>query len=108
MKSNRYLAEGLGTFSLVFAGCGAIVVNEISSGSLGHLGVSIVFGLVVMAMIYAVGNISGAHLNPAVTLGFFFAGRLDGKSVPGYVGSQVVGSDEMRKPGVPARRRLRE
>ena len=92
MKSNCYIAEGIATFALVFAGCGAIVVNETFSGVLGHVGVSIVFGLVVMAMIYAVGNVSGAHLNPAVTLGFLFADRLDKRSVPLYIGSQVIGA----------------
>jgi len=59
MKSSCYIAEAIGTFALVFVGCGAIVVNEASSGALGHVGVSMAFGLVVMAMIYAVGNISG-------------------------------------------------
>ena len=95
MKINRYIAEGIGTFALVFAGCGAIVVNEVFPGSIGHVGVSMVFmvfGLVVMAMIYAVGNISGAHLNPAVTLGFLFAGRLDRRSVLPYIGSQMIGA----------------
>jgi aquaporin Z len=92
MKNNRYIAEGIGTFALVFAGCGAIVVNEVFSGVLGHVGVSMVFGLVVMAMIYAVGNVSGAHFNPAVTLGFFFSGRLDGRFVLPYIGSQIVGA----------------
>lgn len=92
MNTNRYLAEAIGTFALVFAGCGAITVDSVYEGALGHVGVSLVFGLVVMAMVYAVGNISGAHLNPAVTLGFFFAGRLDGRSVPGYIGSQVAGA----------------
>ncbi len=86
------LAEGFGTFALVFAGCGAIVVNDAFPGSLGHLGVSLVFGLVVMAMIYSVGNISGAHLNPAVTLGFLFAGRFDRRMAPGYIASQLLGA----------------
>jgi aquaporin Z len=92
MNSNRYIAEAIGTFALVFAGCGAAVVNETQGGALGHVGVSLVFGLIVMAMIYAVGNISGAHLNPAVTLGFMFAGRFDKRSVPPYIVSQVVGA----------------
>lgn len=73
---NRDLAELLGTLALVFAGCGAIVVDATQGGALGHVGVCMVFGLVVMAMIYAVGNISGAHLNPAVTVAFAVAGRL--------------------------------
>jgi aquaporin Z len=92
MNANRYLAEGIGTFALVFAGCGAIVVNESFSGVLGHVGISLVFGLIVMAMIYAIGNISGAHLNPAVTIGFMFAGRFDRRSVPAYIISQIIGA----------------
>jgi MIP family channel proteins len=92
MKSNPYMAEAIATFALVFTGCGAIIVNETFPGTLGHVGVSVVFGLVVMAMIYAVGNISGAHLNPAVTLGFLFAGRLDKSAAPRYIGSQILGA----------------
>jgi MIP family channel proteins len=92
MNGNRYIAEGIGTFALVFAGCGAIVVNESFGGVIGHVGISLVFGLIVMAMIYAVGNISGAHLNPAVTLGFMFADRFDKRFVPGYIISQVIGA----------------
>jgi len=92
MTGNRYIAEGIGTFALVFAGCGAIIVDDMFSGVLGHVGVSLVFGLVVMAMIYAIGNVSGAHINPAVTLGFFIARRLDKHVVLPYVGSQIVGA----------------
>ena len=92
MTGNRYIAEGIGTFALVFAGCGAIIVNDTFGGVLGHTGVSIVFGLVVMAMIYAVGNISGAHINPAVTLGFLFAGRIKKQVVLPYIGSQFLGA----------------
>jgi len=88
---NKCIAEGIGTFALTFAGCCAIVVNDTFGGVLGHVGVSLVFGLVVMAMIYAVGNISGAHINPAVTLGFVFAGRLERRFVFPYMGSQILG-----------------
>ena len=70
----RMLAEGLGTFSLVFAGTGAVVVNAVAGEPLGHGGVAAAFGLVVAVMIFAVGHLSGAHLNPAVTLAFA-AGR---------------------------------
>ena len=64
------LAEALGTLFLVFAGCGAIAVNEVRSGAVTHVGISLVFGLIVLAMIYTLGDVSGAHINPAVTLGF--------------------------------------
>jgi aquaporin Z len=90
--TNRCTAEGIGTFALVFAGCGAIIVNDTFDGVIGHVGVCLVFGLVVMAMIYAVGNISGAHINPAVTLGFLFAGRLEKRAVLPYVLCQLVGA----------------
>jgi aquaporin Z len=87
-----FAAEMFGTFCLVFAGTGAIVVNAIRPGTVTHVGVSIVFGLVVMAMIYSVGETSGAHLNPAVTAGFWLAGRLRGRLVPVYVSAQIAGA----------------
>ena len=61
----RYLAESIGTFALVFAGTAAIVINELNGGVISHVGVALTFGLVVMAMIYSVGDVSGAHLNPS-------------------------------------------
>ena len=64
-------AEFIGTFALVFAGTGVIVINESSDGAITQVGIALTFGLVVLAMIYTVGDISGAHLNPAVSLGFF-------------------------------------
>src|SRR5690349_17124029 len=88
----KYAAELFGTFALVFAGTGAIIVNEASGGSVTHIGVALTFGLVVLAMIYAVGDISGAHLNPAVTLGFFAARRFPVNQVPGYILSQCAGA----------------
>jgi len=88
----RLLAEFFGTFCLVFAGTGAIVVNEISGGAISHAGVALVFGLVVLAMVYSVGDISGAHLNPAVTLGFFLAGRFGGRMVAHYIAVQMGGA----------------
>jgi aquaporin Z len=88
----KCLAELLGTFGLVFAGTGAIVINETTSGAITHLGIALTFGLVVLAMIYTVGDISGAHLNPAVTIGFWASRRLPGRDVGPYVVSQVLGA----------------
>jgi Glycerol uptake facilitator and related permeases (Major Intrinsic Protein Family) len=85
-------AELIGTFALVFAGTGAIVINETSGGAVTHVGVALTFGLVVLAMIYSVGDISGAHLNPAVTLGFVAARRFPLGSAMGYIASQCVGA----------------
>jgi aquaporin Z len=82
----------LGTFALVFAGTGAIVINDVSGGTVSHVGIALTFGLIVLAMIYAVGDVSGAHLNPAVTLGFFAARRFDGCWVAPYIASQCAGA----------------
>ena len=87
-----HLSEVIGTFCLVFAGTGAIVVDDESGGAVSHVGVALTFGLVVMAMIYAVGDKSGAHLNPAVTFGFWLSRRLPGKAVAPYVAAQAVGA----------------
>lgn len=86
----KYCAEMLGTFALVFAGTGAIIINETSGGAVTHVGVALTFGLIVLAMIYTVGDISGAHLNPAVTLGFWAARRMPGREVLPYIVSQVM------------------
>jgi MIP family channel proteins len=88
----RYLAELFGTFSLVFAGTGAIVIDEVSSGAVSHVGVGLTFGLVVMAMVYALGDVSGAHLNPAVTLGFYASCRFPARQLFPYVASQCAGA----------------
>ena len=85
-------AEGFGTFALVFAGTGAIVVDDASGGAVSHVGVALTFGLVVLAMIYAVGDVSGCHLNPAVTLGFCAAGRFPAGRVGPYVAAQCAGA----------------
>src|SRR5947209_10109624 len=85
-------AEVLGTFALVFAGTGAIVVNDLTGGTMSQVGIALTFGLVVLAMIYAVGDVSGAHLNPAVTLGFWAAQRFPTRSVLPYLLSQCIGA----------------
>jgi MIP family channel proteins len=82
-------ADAVGTFALVFAGCGAAVVDA-QTQALGHLGVSLVFGLVVGAMIFATGHVSGAHFNPAVTLAFAAVGRFPWREVPAYVIGQLA------------------
>ncbi len=92
MKKNELIAEAAGTAVLVFCGCAAIVSNDLYGGSLGHVGICLVFGLVVMAMIYSIGNISGAHINPAVTLGFLFAGRIRLPKALVYIVSQCIGA----------------
>jgi MIP family channel proteins len=85
------VAEAIGTFALVFAGCGAIVVDA-KTGALGHLGVAFSFGLVIMAMIYAVGHISGAHFNPAVTLAFALTRHFPWTRTVTYWGAQLAGA----------------
>ena len=85
------LAEAIGTFALVFAGCGAIMVNA-KLGGLGHVGVAITFGLVIMAMIYAIGHVSGAHFNPAVSVAFALTRHFPWPLAAAYVGAQLVGA----------------
>ena len=80
MEQRKCIAEALGTFLLVFFGCGAIVFSDFYPGVLGHLGVSLTFGLTVATVIYTLGPISGAHINPAVTIGFYFAGKISKKN----------------------------
>ncbi len=88
----KYIAELIGTFALVFCGTGAIVINEQTNGMIGHIGIAISFGLVILAMIYTFGDISGAHFNPAVTLGFAITDRFDKKEIAPYLMSQVAGA----------------
>lgn len=84
----RYLAELIGTFVLVFGGCGAAVL---AGGKIGFAGVAFAFGFSLLAMVYAIGPVSGCHINPAVTLGLLLSGKFEAKYAPGYIVAQVVG-----------------
>src|SRR3954452_22344713 len=88
----KLVAEFIGTFALVFAGTGAIVINEVSGGAITQVGIALTFGLIVLAMIYTVGDISGAHLNPAVSLGFWVARRFSFDQLIPYIISQCAGA----------------
>jgi aquaporin Z len=92
MSLGKYLSEYLGTFALVFAGTGAIIINDISGGVITHVGIGLVFGLIIMTMIYALGEISGAHFNPAVSFGFWLAKKLPSKELLPYMISQILGA----------------
>lgn len=87
-----YLAECLGTFALVFCGTGAIVINEQTHGQVTHVGIAMSFGLIVLAMIYTLGSISGAHLNPAVSIGFLISGRFKLQLLLPYIVFQISGA----------------
>jgi aquaporin NIP len=88
----KYIAEIIGTFALIFCGTGAIIINQESGGAITHAGIAATFGLIVAAMIYTVGDISGAHLNPAVTIAFWVAKKFPAKEIAPYVISQAVGA----------------
>ena len=90
--ARRALAVGLAAFALVFAGCGAIVTDERYDGALGTVGVALVFGLVIMAMVYATGHLSGAHINPAVTFAFTAARHFPAREALAYGGAQLAGA----------------
>jgi MIP family channel proteins len=93
MKHSReLLAEFIGTFVMIFAGTGAVMVNTLSNGAVTHLGISLVFGAVVTALIYSLGHISGAHFNPAVTLAFWSGGFFRRSLVIPYILAQVLGA----------------
>ncbi len=88
----NYITEALGTFVLIFCGTGAIVINQQTGGTIGHIGIAITFGLVVMTLIYAFGNISGAHFNPAVSIAFTVARKFSVKKLVPYIFSQLLGA----------------
>ncbi len=92
MDMRKLTAELIGTFALVLVGCGGIMVNATMGGMLGHVGVCLAFGLVIMVMIYATGHISGAHFNPAVSVAFAAIGRFRWSEVLPYVAAQCIGA----------------
>jgi len=85
-------AEALAAFALVVAGCGAIIANDRYDGALGSVGVALVFGLIIMVMVYAIGHLSGAHINPAVTLAFTLTRHFPGREAAAYVAAQLAGA----------------
>lgn len=91
-QMRKLVAEGVGTYLLVFAGTGAIIINDTTGGTVTHVGIALTFGLIVLAMVYAVGDVSGAHLNPAVTVGFIAAGRFPWQMAGPYLLSQGGGA----------------
>jgi aquaporin NIP len=90
--ARRAAAEGLAAFALVFAGCGAVVANATYRGSLGTVGIALVFGLVIMAMVYATGHLSGAHINPAVTAAFTITRHFPVREAVAYIAAQCLGA----------------
>ena len=88
----KYIAELLGTFALIFCGTGAIIIDQQTNGQVGHIGVAITFGLIVTAMIYAFGDKSGAHFNPAVTIAFSLANLFPKREIFPYIISQIIGA----------------
>jgi len=88
----KYLVEFIGTFALVFCGTGAVIVDQQTNGSLGLIGISLVFGIIITAMIYIFGNISGTHINPAVTIGLVIGKAISKKDAIYYVMFQVLGA----------------
>ncbi|RYD69818.1 MAG: aquaporin, partial [Verrucomicrobiaceae bacterium] len=85
----RYIAELIGTFVLVFGGCGSAVI---AGEKIGFLGVSLAFGLTLLAMAYTIGPISGCHINPAVTIGLLLSRKFGAKDVAGYIVAQIIGA----------------
>jgi aquaporin NIP len=90
--ARRAAAEGFAAFALVFAGCGAIIADAKYDAALGSVGISLVFGLIIMAMIYATGHLSGAHINPAVTLAFTLTRHFAARDAAAYIAAQLTGA----------------
>jgi MIP family channel proteins len=90
--TRRAAAEGLAAFALVFAGCGAVVTNARYGGALGAVGIALVFGLVIMVMVYATGHLSGAHINPAVTIAFTLTRHFPARDALAYIAAQLAGA----------------
>src|SRR6185503_10491779 len=90
--ARRAAAEGFAAFALVFAGCGAIVADAQYDGALGTVGIALVFGLIIMVMVYATGHLSGAHINPAVTIAFTLTRHFPAREALAYVGAQLAGA----------------
>lgn len=88
---NKYFAEFIGTAVLVLMGCGSAVLTGYGSAPIGMLAIAFAFGLAVTSMAYGIGHVSGCHINPAVTIGAWVAGRLPGSDVPGYIIAQILG-----------------
>lgn len=88
----KYIAEALGAFAIVFCGTGAIIINQQANNAITHVGIAITFGFIVMSMIYALGNISGAHFNPAVSIAFAIAKKFPAKQLLPYITSQLIGA----------------
>lgn len=91
-STKKYIAEFIGTFALVFIGAGSVATNYVSDGALGLVGIAAAFGLIVMAMIYATGHISGTHINPAVTIPLLISKKIGAKDAAGYIVAQLAGA----------------
>ena len=87
-----YISEFIGTFAMIFCGTGAITINEVTGGDVTHVGIAMTWGLIVMAMIYAFGETSGAHFNPAVSIAFAYAKKFSWREVPKYIIAQILGA----------------
>ena len=106
MNTKKYAAEAIGTFWLTFAGCGsAVIAAGFPQVGIGLVGVSLAFGLSVVTMAYAIGHISGCHLNPAVTVGLAAGGRFPAGQILPYVIAQVIGADRRRGAALRDRKR---